>query len=88
MGEHQEKRDCGCVLLHRRVAVCKRHARMSEKLRDQISEMTSRVVAEEIEAAVSLERDRWKAALRSVKCILPDDAEDVERAVAVNRPGR
>ena len=56
--DHHETRDCGCVLLHRRVYVCEKHAAMPEKLRDQISEMVSRVVAEEVKAAVALERER------------------------------
>jgi len=38
-----------------------------------------------IEGGALVERERWKAALRSVKCILPDDAEDVERAVTKSR---
>ena len=34
------------------------------------------------EAIVFIEREIWKKAIRSVKCILPDDAEDVEAMVS------
>ena len=56
--DHQEKRDCGCVLLHRRVYVCEKHAAVPEKIRDQISEMVGQVMAKEVEASVALERER------------------------------
>lgn len=56
--DHHEARDCGCVLLHRRVYVCEKHAAMPEKIRDRISEMAAQVMAKEIDAAVVLERER------------------------------
>lgn len=33
------------------------------------------------EALVFIEREIWKKAIRSVRCTLPDDAEDVEAEV-------
>ena len=53
MKDRHEKRSCGCVLLHRRVFVCERHAELPEEVRDTISEMGSRVIAEEVKANVS-----------------------------------
>ena len=38
-----------------------------------------------VREAVREERALWKAALREVRCILPDDAEDVERTVRALR---
>jgi hypothetical protein len=54
--DHNEKRSCGCVILHRRVYVCERHAQLPEALRDKISQMGSKVMAEEIDAARILGR--------------------------------
>lgn len=36
-------------------------------------------VIEQLLEALQTERDLWKRALRNVRCILPDDAEDVEQ---------
>lgn len=62
--DHHEKRSCGCVVLHRRVYVCEKHAELPESVRDQVSEMMSRTLSQEIEAACSLERKKGSEALR------------------------
>lgn len=59
MAVHIEARDCGCRIKHERVYVCERHAEMPESIRDRLSEMVSKVMADEINAAVTVERARW-----------------------------
>ena len=64
--DHHETRDCGCVLLHRRVYVCEKHAAMPEKIRDRISELVSQTMAKEVEAAVAIERKRCMSGYQSL----------------------
>jgi len=58
MAAHIETRDCGCRIKHERVYVCERHAQLPEDIRDRLSEMVSKVIVDEIKAAVALERER------------------------------
>lgn len=75
--DHHEKRSCGCVLLHRRVYVCERHAQLPEELRDKVSAMTSNVIAAEIDAARILGRKQGEEIAR--------DALKLARSVIQNR---
>ena len=62
--DHHEKRSCGCVLLHRRVYVCEKHSQLPESMRDRISELLTKTMAEQIEAACSIERKKCSEVLR------------------------
>lgn len=62
--DHHETRSCGCVLLHRRVYVCERHAQMPEALRDRLSEMVGSFMAKEVDAARILGRKEGEGVAR------------------------
>lgn len=72
--DHNEKRSCGCVILHRRVYVCERHAQLPEELRNKVSEIASKVMADEIDAARILGRKQGeeiaRKALRLARSII------------------
>lgn len=52
------------MILHKRVYVCEGHSQLPEKVRDQVSEMLTRTMAEQVEAACVLERRKAFEATR------------------------
>ena len=66
--EHRELRACGCVIVHKRVEVCQKHGQLPPDIRDRLSEMVSKVMVDEIDAAVEIERQRLLKKIEEFKC--------------------